>query len=358
MSDYEPNGPASEPQQPEPPQQQPMPPQQAFTPYRPTPPPPPARKSQWWLFPLGAGCGIFIGLPLLLLLVAMIAISSGSGPGDKVALIHVDGVIDSGATEGGLFGGATAGSERLIGLLEKARKDDNIKAVVLRINSPGGSAAASDEIYQEVLRVKKEKPVYASMGDVAASGGYYIAAACTKIYANSATATGSIGVIMESPDMSGLYKKLGIQMQVVKSGKYKDMGNPARAMTADERQLIQGMIMDTYEQFVAAVSAGRGMPTDKVKAIATGRVYTGRQALNLGLVDELGGLRDTILAAAKAGGISGEPKVDKYGQHGGLSGIFEDRSSAQQFNAKDLDTLSDLVIRKLAGQRSSLEGIR
>jgi protease-4 len=295
----------------------------------------------------------------LLIIIPIIVGISGidRNTGGNIGLIHVDGVINSGTSDGGLFSGSVAGSERLVNLLEKARKDDDIKAVVLRINSPGGSAAASEEIYQEVLRVKKEKPVYASMGDVAASGGYYIAAACDKIYANGATATGSIGVIMESPDMSGLYKKLGIDMQVVKSGKYKDMGNPARALTPEEKQLIQGMINDTYEQFVSAVSNGRKMPTDKVKALATGQIYTGRQAEKLGLIDELGGLRDTVLAAAKAGGISGEPEVKKYGK-GGFSSLFDDEASTQKFNSNDLDMLTDMVIRKLTQQGSNLEGIR
>jgi protease-4 len=246
----------------------------------------------------------------------------------------------------------------LVEQLEKARKDSSVKAIVLRINSPGGSAAASEEIYNEILRVRERKPVYASMGDVAASGGYYIAAACNRVYANSATATGSIGVIMESPNLSGLFKKLGVDMQVVKSGKYKDMGNPARPLTSEERQLIQGMIDNTYEQFVTAVSNGRRMPIGKVKSLATGRVYTGQQAKNLGLVDDIGGLRETILAAGKSGGISGEPKVAKYGRQGGLAGLFENKSAARQLTMRDYDVVADMVIRRLTGQGGNLEGIR
>jgi protease-4 len=299
-----------------------------------------------------------------MVLIGMIAAGIGglnrdgiepSGP--KVALIHVNGVIDSGSSDG-IFSSDTAGSEKLVEQLEKARKDSSVKAIVLRINSPGGSAAASEEIYNEILRVRERKPVYASMGDVAASGGYYIAAACNRVYANSATATGSIGVIMESPNLSGLFKKLGVDMQVVKSGKYKDMGNPARPLTSEERQLIQGMIDNTYEQFVTAVSNGRRMPIGKVKSLATGRVYTGQQAKNLGLVDDIGGLRETILAAGKSGGISGEPKVAKYGRQGGLAGLFENKSAARQLTMRDYDVVADMVIRRLTGQGGNLEGIR
>jgi protease-4 len=362
MSDYTPGDQPEQPQQPE--QQQPRPQAIPMSSAYPSYTPPPRQKTQWWLLPVGIGCGCLISVIIPVILISILIAGVGSmgregfdPSGSKVALIHVNGVIDSSSSDG-IFSSENAGSEKLVDQLEKARKDNDVKAVVLRINSPGGSAAASEEIYNEILRVKERKPVYASMGDVAASGGYYIAAACNRIYANAATATGSIGVIMEAPNLSELFKKLGVDMQVVKSGKYKDMGNPARPMTPEEKQLIQGMIDNTYIQFVTAVSNGRKMPMNKVKSLATGQVYTGQQAKNLGLVDDIGGLRETILAAGKAGGISGEPKVAKYGKQGGLAALFDEKSATRQLTMRDYDVVADMVIRRLAGRGGNLGPIK
>lgn len=358
MTDFEATGP--EPMgQPVPPPIPPVPPQrppmQPMPPYRPVPPP---AKSRWWLFPLGVGCGCFIPLVLIIMFGIIAAGMSGSDfGGSKVALIHVDGVITAG-TSGGFFESGVGGSETIIKSLERARKDPDVKSIVLRINSPGGSAAGSEEIYREIQRVRQSKPVYVSMGDVAASGGYYIAAASDRIYADGSTLTGSIGVIMETTDLSGLFKKLGISPEVIKSGPYKDMGSPNRPMTAQEKQLIQDMINDTYDQFVTAVSQGRNMPKDKVLKLATGRVFTGRQAKKLGLVDEIGGLSETVRAAAMAGGITGEAKLVDYGRGSGIFGAFGETTAFRRLTAHDYDLIADQVVRRLANQDSDLKGIK
>jgi protease-4 len=279
-------------------------------------------------------------------------------PSGEIALIPVSGVITTGTGSGGLFGEDGAGSEVIIDRLERARKDDDIQAVVLRIDSPGGSPAASEEIYREIKRVRSIKPVYASMGDVAASGGYYVASACNRIYADNSTITGSIGVIFESTNLSGLFKKLGVNVEVVKSGKYKDIGSPNRPMTPEEKKLIQSMINDTFDQFIDAVSEGRKMPRAKVKSLATGAVFTGRQAKGLGLIDDIGGLRETVVAAARAVGITEEPSIAKYGGGGGLLGITGENAGLRQATERQYDLIADRLFRRLTAPDNSLEGMR
>ncbi len=326
------------------------------------PPAPPPRKPVRWWIPVGIGCAAFALLvPLFVIFVIAAVIGGGLGSssiGDRVALIHVEGVITGGDSGGGLFGGSVAGSERIVAQLEKARKDDNIRAIVIRINSPGGSAAGSQEVYQEIRRVRLEKKVYASMGDVAASGGYYIASACDKIFANGSTITGSIGVIMETTDMSKLFGKIGVSPQVVKSGKFKDIGSSNRPLTPDERKLIQGMIDDTYEQFLEAVSTGRNLPESEVRKIADGRVFTGRQALELKLVDKIGGLRDTLLTAAHENGITGDPRVEKYDGRGGVLDMLRSGSTEERYGAREYDLLLDRLIERFSSSSDSIESMR
>ncbi|MBA7693225.1 hypothetical protein ES703_101801 [subsurface metagenome] len=195
--------------------------------------------------------------------------------------------------------------------LRKAESDGGVKAVVLRINSPGGSAAASQEIALEVRRFKEEtgKPVVISMGDVAASGGYYISAYADKIVANPGTLTGSIGVISHFIYIEGLLEKLGLELETIKTGRHKDMG--IWPLTGKQRQIMQDITDDLYEQFVAAVAEGRGLPVAEVRQLATGQLYTGGQALDLGLVDNLGGLDTAIDLAASLAGIS-IPEIEEY----------------------------------------------
>lgn len=191
--------------------------------------------------------------------------------------------------------------------------DPNVKAIVLDINSPGGSVGAVQELYSQILRVRKEhgKPVVALFGDVAASGGYYIASACDRIVAHPGSLTGSIGVIFEVTNLQGLFNKIGFKMDPIKSGKHKDIGSPARPMTPEERALLQAVINDAYGQFVQAVADGRHIPVDEVKKLADGRVFSGTQALENHLVDKLGDSTDAVELAAQLGHISGKPKIKR-----------------------------------------------
>jgi protease-4 len=215
--------------------------------------------------------------------------------GNKVAVLPVTGLI--------------ADSESTIEQLRKFSKDDSVKAIVLRINSPGGGVGPSQEIYEEVRKLKGKKVVVASMGALAASGGYYIACAAQKIYANPGTITGSIGVIMQFVNVKDLIEKIGLKGMVVKSGVFKDIGSPVRDMKPEERELLQGVIDNVHSQFIGAVAEGRKMDREKVAKIADGRIFSGEQAKALGLVDALGNLEDAVAEAGKLAKIEGEPRV-------------------------------------------------
>jgi len=215
--------------------------------------------------------------------------------GDKIGVIEVYGVI--------------ADSRKIIEQLHDFRDNDNIKALVLRIDSPGGGVGPSQEVHDEVKAVDAVKPVVVSMGSVAASGGYYIAAAAREIVANPGTITGSIGVIMEFANFQELLEKIGLSSVVVKSGEFKDIGSPTREMTATEREILQNLIDDVHSQFVASVAEGRQMDEASVSSIADGRIFSGRRAMEMGLVDKMGNLEVAIQRAAKLAGIDGEPNV-------------------------------------------------
>lgn len=217
---------------------------------------------------------------------------------DRLLVIKLSGMIVDRDTSPLLSKmGTTASVKRE---LRKALKDKHVKAVLLRINSPGGTVASSQEIHQAVNALKKaNKPVVASMGDVAASGGYYVATAADRIFADPGTITGSIGVIMNLFNLQGIEQKLGIQPEVIKSGTFKDMGSFNRAPTAEERKLLQAIILDSYDQFVTAVASGRKKDEQAVRKIADGRIYTGRQAKEIGLIDELGGYDEAVAFAQK-----------------------------------------------------------
>ncbi|KPK45926.1 MAG: multidrug transporter [Nitrospira bacterium SM23_35] len=215
--------------------------------------------------------------------------------GDKVALIRIEGpILDSG---------------NMIDELKDYVKDLSVKAIVLRIDSPGGAVAPSQEIYEEVRKAVSKKTIVVSMGSIAASGGYYIASPATRIIANPGTLTGSIGVIMEIPNMEGLMNKIGVKTEVIKSGKHKDIASVFRGINKEEREILQTVLDNVHEQFINAVSEGRNMLREDVLRIADGRIYTGEQALKAGLIDELGNLEDAVKAAAKLSGIKGEPSV-------------------------------------------------
>lgn len=245
---------------------------------------------------------------------------------NTVGIIYLEGVIMGGSSAPGLFG-IQSGSDSVLRQLREAQKDD-VKAVVIRINSPGGSAAASQEIRDEVVKLKKSgKKVVVSMGDVAASGGYWVASAADKIVANPATITGSIGVIMQFSNMTELYDKIGIKPITIKSKPFKDIGSPAREMTETERQILQGMVDDIYAQFIKVVSEGRNMDPAEVEKIADGRIFTGRQAKELGLVDELGNFYDAIDIAADLAGIEKPVKTKTYTRKSALDILLERANS-------------------------------
>lgn len=325
---------------------QPETPPQTTTPQYTAPPP---RRS--YVVPIGIGVGVgclVLAVAFFALMIGFIAaagLSGGEARSGNVALIRVTGTITGGKSGMGLLSGSAAGAEDLVNQLERARKDSNIKAIVIRINSPGGSAAGSEEVWREIMRVRKSgKPVYASMADVAASGGYYIASACDRIYADASTITGSIGVIFSGADLSELYDKIGLRPEVIKSGKFKDIGSPARPLTPEERALLQNMVNGIYATFVRAVAEGRKMALPEVKKLADGRIFTGEQAVKLKLVDKIGGLRETTLAAARAGGIKKEPRVVEYGRRGFWSSILsgDEEASSQIEQAIAREVLNSL----------------
>lgn len=215
---------------------------------------------------------------------------------DKVGIIEIEGII--------------LDSDEIIKQIEEYAEDNSIKAIVIRINSPGGAVAPSQEIYEELKKLKKKgKKVLVSMGSIAASGGYYIAAAADKIFANPGTITGSIGVIMTFSNMEGLLKKVGMKYVVIKSGKHKDIGSFARDMTEEERNLLQTLLDDVHEQFINAISTGRNIPREQIKAIADGRIFSGKKAMDYKFVDHLGNFQDVIFEAARISGIKGKPTL-------------------------------------------------
>lgn len=215
---------------------------------------------------------------------------------DKVALVKLEGLLLT--------------AEPVVEELNDYAEDSSIKAIVLRIDSPGGGVVVSQEIYNAVKNARKEgKKVVVSMGTVAASGGYYVAAAADRIMANPGTLTGSIGVKMEFANIEKLLEKIGVRGMVVKAGEYKDVGSPFREMSEQEKKLLQDVIDDVHSQFIKAIAEGRNMQEAEVRAIADGRIFTGRQALDLRLVDQLGDLADSIKVAGELVGIKGKPRV-------------------------------------------------
>jgi protease-4 len=239
---------------------------------------------------LGAILAFFIGVALLAL--PIVGKKGFLAKSNKVGVVEVVGII--------------ADSKATLNNLKKFRENDAIKAVVLRINSPGGAVGPSQEILEEVNRTKRKKKVVASMGALAASGGYYIASGADVIVANAGTLTGSIGVIMNFANVEKLTQKIGVDLYNLHAGKFKDVGTPYRSMTPVEKEYLQKLLDDVHEQFIVDVARGRHMLAHKVREVADGRVFTGEIAKNLGLVDKLGDLQDSIDLAGRLGGIKGK----------------------------------------------------
>ncbi len=250
-----------------------------------------------WVF------GIILGASAVLV-VLIYGLGSGtgeseydlSGTGAKVAIVNLTGTIIS--------------SRAIVSTLQTLADNSSVRAIVLRVDSPGGGVAASQEIFEEVKSIRDSvKPVVISMGSIAASGGYYVSCGATRIVANPGTITGSIGVIAMFPNYAKLMDKLGLEMDVIKSGKYKDSGSPFRKMTEADKKYFQGVVENSYDQFLDVVARERKLSVNNLKKFADGRVFTGVQALKLGLVDTLGSLEDAIAIAGKLGGIKGKPEV-------------------------------------------------
>ena len=240
--------------------------------------------------------GVILGVFLLsILFLTRFGEKEAFARGDKIAVVDIKGVITS--------------SRHIVQQIDNFKEDEDVKAIILRINSPGGGVGPSQEIYREVLRAKEKKKIIASMESVGASGGYYVACASDLIVANPGTITGSIGVVMEFSNVEDLLKKIGLRSYVIKSGKHKDIGSPLREMTPGERSILQGVIDSVHGQFVRAVAEGRNMEESKVRRIADGRIFSGEQAKELGLVDRLGSLQDAIEIAAEMVGIEGKPAL-------------------------------------------------
>lgn len=258
------------------------------------------RGSRWFL-----GCLLALMLAfLLLLLVSMLVFGGGFGSafatGPHIGILQVQGEIHDAA--------------ELVRELDELETDRRVRAVVVRVDSPGGAVGATQEVHKKLQELGAAGlPVVASLGNVAASGGYYVAVACDSILANPGTLTGSIGAIFSFPETGELFRKIGVRWEVVRSGEFKDVGSMSRPMTARERELLSGIVADVLDQFVAAVAAGRRMSQDDVRAVADGRLLTGRQAFDVGLVDRLGTLEDArILAAGLAGVSETTPFLSKH----------------------------------------------
>ncbi len=221
--------------------------------------------------------------------------TGGFAFGDKIAIVEVKGVITQ--------------SSGIIEELQQYAQDQGVKAIVLRVDSPGGGVGPAQEIYREIIKIRPKKKIVTSMGSVAASGGYYIACASDRIVANPGTITGSIGVIMQFSNLEELLKKIGVKGVVIKSGEHKDIGSPFREMTPEEKKIMQEVLDNVHEQFIRAVADGRKLDRSKVAEIADGRILTGEQAKQLGLVDEMGNLQDAIEITAKMAGIEGKPTI-------------------------------------------------
>jgi len=235
---------------------------------------------------------------IIVLSVLMTALSGSLGRSSGIAFANKVGVIP--------IIGEIEDSTVLLKQITDFTRDKSIKAIILRIDSPGGGVGASQEIYREIGRTREEKPVIVSMGGMAASGGFYIAVAGDKIVANPGTLTGSIGVIMQYYQYRELAEKIGFRREVIKSGEFKDIGNPDRDLTDKDREILNAVVSDIQSQFVKAVATGRNLPVEKVREIADGRVFTGAMAKEWGLVDELGNFEDAVTLTKKLAGIDGE----------------------------------------------------
>lgn len=224
------------------------------------------------------------------------------GSGDRIGVVELEGVILE--------------SKEIVRQFKKYREDRSIKGILMRVESPGGGVVASQEIFEEVKKTRDKKPIVISMGSLAASGGYYVSCPANRIVANPGTLTGSIGVISQFLRYDSLLGKIGVEVNTIKSGKFKDAGNPYRAMNDLDKKYFQSLMDDVHRQFVSAVETERKLPHQSVLKMADGRVFTGEQALTMGLIDTIGTYEDAVMIAAEMAGISGEPSIVKERKRG------------------------------------------
>lgn len=258
----------------------------------------------------------------------------------KIVVLDVNGVIQETNDAESLFQSAGYNHQGFMKQLDYIKEDDTVKGVILKVNSPGGGVVESAEIHDKLVEIQKEtkKPVYISMGSMAASGGYYISAGAKKIFASEETLTGSLGVIMQGINYEGLADKYGVDFVTIKSGQYKDIMSPTRQMTEEERQILQNMIDNSYEGFVKVISEGRNMTTEQVKKLADGRIYDGRQAKELNLIDDFGYLEDVIEDMMKQEKLK-DAKVVRYTDAIGFRSLF------------------NIKVQKLFGADSEMSGL-
>jgi protease-4 len=262
---------------------------------------------------------------LCLTLFSSCAMPTGAAglTGNRVGLLYLEGLIMSGKSSDFPFGSGGVMSDHIVEVIQQAIDDNGVKALVLRINSPGGSSAASQEIFQAIKRFRDTgRPVIVSMSDVAASGGYYVASPANEIFADPSTLTGSIGVAMPLAGYEGLYKLIGLEDRTLSAGQFKEIGSPTRPMTDAEKQMLQDMINQVYDQFWKDVAAERGFKDEQRPDIAEGRIFNGEQAQTVGLVDSLGGLHEAIARAGNLAGLGEKPVVDELGKVGLLDQLL------------------------------------
>ncbi len=280
------------------------------------------------------GCALLLGGTVATVALAFFVVNLAL-TGDRFTLGTLSGRV--GLVE---LVGEISDSNPVVEQLERLDRDPTVRAVVLRIDSPGGGVAASQEIYEAVRKIREDgKPVIASMAGVAASGGLYVACAADSIVSNPGTLTGSIGVIMSFPNTEELFRKVGVRLEVVKTGTFKDIGSIWRPMTAQERELVQEVLTNVYDQFIDAIVEGRSMNREEIIPYADGRIFSGDQALDYGLVDRLGDLDDAIDLAAKMGGIRGRPTVVRKERRRGSFFDFVDQQMNQMREATGLSSM-------------------
>jgi len=281
-------------------------------------------------------CAVLLGAAVIGVSTLGTGADTSSGFGDAVAIVRVEGVIDSGDAEE--FGtGAISGV--VIDDLKRAVADDSVKAIVLRVDSPGGTVTGSAQIHEALLEV--DKPVVVSMASVAASGGYYVSAPADYIFARADTVTGSIGVIMTVFNAEELLTDIGVDVVTIASGPNKAIGSSWEEMTPEHREILDAFVAESYDEFVRVVADGRGISREAVTALADGRIYSGRQALDNGLVDELGNLEDAIDKAAGLGGISGEPRIVEYEHIPGFEQLLF--GFASRLNRSEADQIIEMI---------------